>query len=85
MDAEYDVADTRPTPEMLAIQKSERAQIDRCLLKLDQADADADAVRGVYLEGRTYQYLADCAGVPINTMPTRLRRSLLKLRVCLGN
>lgn len=80
IDSEHDVADTSPTPEMLAVQKSERAQIERCLLKLDPANANA----GVYFEGRAYQDLADCAGVPINTMRTRLRRSLLKLRVCLS-
>ena len=83
IDDGYDVADASLTPEMSAIRTSERAQIERCLLKLDPANADA--VRGVYLEGRTYQDLADCAGVPINTMRTRLRRSLMKLRICLSN
>jgi RNA polymerase sigma-70 factor (ECF subfamily) len=77
-----DVADIRPTPEMAAVRTSERAQIEKCPEILDQANADA--VRGAYLDGRTYQDLADCAGVPINTMRTRLRRSLLKLRICLS-
>lgn len=77
-----DVADIRPTPEMAAVRTLERAQIEKCLKILDQANADA--VRCAYLDGRTYQDLADCAGVPINTMRTRLRRSLLKLRICLS-
>jgi len=42
------------------------------------------AVRGAYLDGETYQDLADHAGVPINTMRTWLRRSLAKLKDCLS-
>jgi RNA polymerase sigma-70 factor (ECF subfamily) len=78
IDDAHDIADPGPTPEMVAVQTSQRTQIDRCLLRLDPANAAA--VRGAYLEGLTYQDLADCAGVPINTMRTRLRRSLVKMR-----
>ena len=60
----------------------ERAQIDGCLDELDTVHATA--VRGAYLEGDTYQDLADRAGVPINTMRTWLRRSLAKLKDCLS-
>lgn len=81
IDDGYDLADSGPTPEMIAVGKSERAQIDRCLGELDEAHATA--LRGAYLEGQTYQDLADCAGVPINTMRTRLRRSLMKMNDCL--
>ncbi len=78
----YDLADNGPTPEMAVVQKSERAQIDGCLDELDPTHADA--VRGAYLMGDTYQDLADRAGVPINTMRTWLRRSLAKLKGCLS-
>ncbi|MFZ3585343.1 sigma-70 family RNA polymerase sigma factor [Loktanella sp. DJP18] len=78
IDEIHNIADPGPTPEMAAVQKSQRTQIDRCLLRLDPANAAA--VRGAYLDGVTYQDLADRAGVPINTMRTRLRRSLLKMR-----
>jgi len=47
-------------------------------------EAHAMAVRGAYLEGDSYQELADNAGVPINTMRTWLRRSLVKLKDCLS-
>lgn len=77
-----DLADGGPTPEAAAMQKSERAQIDGCLDELDAVQANA--VRGAYLEGETYQELADRAGVPINTMRTWLRRSLAKLKDCLS-
>ena len=43
----------------------------------------ADAVRSAYVEGMSYQELAERLDVPMNTMRTWLRRSLLKLRECL--
>jgi RNA polymerase sigma-70 factor (ECF subfamily) len=75
------LATSDPTPEMAVVQKSERARMDGCLDELDPAHATA--VRGAYLNGDTYQELADHAGVPINTMRTWLRRSLKKLKDCL--
>ncbi len=81
-DQVHDLADSGPTPEMALVQKSERGQITFCLEKLDQTRANA--IRGAYLEGETYQDLADRAGVPINTMRTWLRRSLLQLRECMS-
>jgi RNA polymerase sigma-70 factor (ECF subfamily) len=78
----YNLAASGPTPEEAAVQSSEKAQIDRCLDTLDTKHADS--VRGAYLEGETYQDLADRAGVPINTMRTWLRRSLVKLKECLN-
>ena len=43
----------------------------------------AEAVRGAYLDGYSYEELASRYAVPINTMRTWLRRSLLKLKDCL--
>ena len=52
---------------------------------MDEAGVDrADAVRGAYLEGRSYKELAELHGVPLNTMKTWLRRSLLTLKECLS-
>lgn len=76
-----DLADAGPTPEESTIAASERAQIDLCLEELD--DPKAGAVRGAYLEGETYDELATRYDVPVNTMRTWLRRSLLKLKECL--
>ena len=82
LDAAETVADSAPTPEAEAIATSERARIDTCL---DELEADkAGAVRSAYIEGWSYQELADRYSVPINTMRTWLRRSLLKLRDCLS-
>lgn len=80
--AMFEVQDTAPNPEAAAVASSEKARIEGCLEQL--GDAQAGAVRGVYLDGATYQELADKNAVPINTMRTWLRRSLLKLKDCLS-
>jgi RNA polymerase sigma-70 factor, ECF subfamily len=77
-----DLRDAGPTPEASAVAASERARIETCLGALD--GGRAEAVRGAYLEGWSYQDLAERFGVPLNTMRTWLRRSLMKLRECLG-
>lgn len=77
-----DLSASGPTPEDAAVAASEAARIAACLAELE-ADR-ARAVRGAYLEGESYQELADRHGVPLNTMRTWLRRSLLKLKECLS-
>ncbi len=79
---ELGLADAGPTPEAAAVDASENRVLNGCLEALDAAHASA--VRGAYLNGDTYQELADKAGVPINTMRTWLRRSLAKLKDCLS-
>ena len=82
IDLALDVADAGPDPEQAAADRGERARIDHCL---DQLDADkAGAVRGAYLDGYSYEELSSRFNVPLNTMRTWLRRSLLKLRDCLS-
>lgn len=75
------VADDAPTPEANAISGSERARVEGCLKRLE--DEKAEAVRAAYLEGYSYQELAERFKIPLNTMRTWLRRSLMKLRECL--
>jgi RNA polymerase sigma-70 factor (ECF subfamily) len=82
IDLALDVADAGPDPEQAAANRGERARIDDCLGRLE-ADK-ADAVRGAYLDGFSYEELATRHEVPLNTMRTWLRRSLMKLRECLS-
>ncbi len=82
IDAALDIADAGPDPEQSAVAGSERSRIETCLGTLD-ADK-ADAVRGAYLDGYSYDELAERYRVPLNTMRTWLRRSLIKLRECLS-
>lgn len=76
-----DLEDQDPDPEQIAVIKGEGRRIDRCMEELERDRADA--VRDAYVEGLSYQELADRYHVPLNTMRTWLRRSLLKLRECL--
>jgi RNA polymerase sigma-70 factor (ECF subfamily) len=81
IDSALEIADAGATPEEAAVQGGERARIDSCLGQLEPDKADA--VRGAYLEGYSYEQLATRHGVPLNTMRTWLRRSLMKLKECL--
>ncbi len=76
-----EIADAAPDPEQASVAAGERQRIENCLGKL-KADR-AEAVRGAYLEGYSYQELAERYSMPINTVRTWLRRSLLQLRECL--
>ncbi|MEL7259333.1 MAG: sigma-70 family RNA polymerase sigma factor [Pseudomonadota bacterium] len=76
------VADMSPGPEAQAVKAGERARLMGCMSELEPDRAEA--VQAAYLEGDSYADLADRYDVPINTMRTWLRRSLLKLRECLS-
>lgn len=76
-----DVPDDGPTPETALAQRESRARIDACLDGLETQRAEA--VRAAYIEGWSYQELADRFDTPLNTIRTWLRRSLLRLRDCL--
>ncbi|ULR46837.1 sigma-70 family RNA polymerase sigma factor [Rhizobium sp. K102] len=81
LDSAYDLADSAPDPERQTVTKDEGRRIDTCMEELE-ADR-AVAVKRAYVEGLSYQELSDQFGVPLNTMRTWLRRSLLKLRECM--
>lgn len=76
------VASPAPSPEMAAIRAQEQDMLQSCLSELDPTQAGA--VRAVYLEGVTYADLAQREGVPINTLRSWLRRSLLRLKDCVS-
>ncbi|MBL8577597.1 MAG: sigma-70 family RNA polymerase sigma factor [Mesorhizobium sp.] len=79
--AALDVADPAPGPEALTVAGGERERIYGCLGELETDRAAA--VRGAYIEGDSYTELAERFDVPLNTMRTWLRRSLMKLKECL--
>lgn len=81
LDIAGELADPAPGPEAQAIAGAERARIHGCLGEL--APERAAAVRAAYLDGDSYAELAARHGVPLNTMRTWLRRSLMKLKECL--
>jgi RNA polymerase sigma-70 factor, ECF subfamily len=75
------VADTAPRAETRMVALGEARRVTDCFATLEPAQAEA--VRGAYLAGLSYLDLAARHGVPLNTMRTWLRRSLLKLKECL--
>ena len=81
LDAAFDLASPEPGPEAVAINASEGSRIEGCMKALESDRAEA--VRRAYVEGLSYQELADFYKIPLNTIRTWLRRSLLKLRECL--
>jgi RNA polymerase sigma-70 factor, ECF subfamily len=75
------VQDAAPRAETQLVARDEVRRVADCF---DTLDPDkADAVRGAYLNGLSYLDLAARHAVPLNTMRTWLRRSLLKLKECL--
>jgi RNA polymerase sigma-70 factor (ECF subfamily) len=83
LSAAEEIADTGPTPEQFAQQGDDAARLRHCLEKLSAGRAEA--VKAAYMEGYSYQELAERLGQPINTVRTWLRRSLISLRECLSS
>lgn len=75
------VQDSSPRAETRLIAQGEARRMADCFATLEPDRADA--VRGAYLNGLSYIDLAARHAVPLNTMRTWLRRSLLKLKECL--
>ncbi|MFM2367548.1 MAG: hypothetical protein RIR95_2156 [Pseudomonadota bacterium] len=80
-DAIAAVADTAPRAETRLIAAGEARRITDCFATLEPDRAEA--LRGAYLSGLSYTDLAARHAVPLNTMRTWLRRSLVKLRECM--
>lgn len=77
-----EIADRNPTPEQNVVLGGEVEQLRLCLEKL--SPGRAEAVKAAYMEGYSYQELADRLDQPINTVRTWLRRSLISLKECLS-
>lgn len=75
------VKDNSPSVEARLVAKGELGRLHECFSQLEQDRAAA--LRGAYLDGLSYQELAARYNVPLNTMRTWLRRSILKLRECI--
>ena len=77
------VSDPAPRAETRLVAQGEARRINECF---DTLEPDrAAALRGAYLTGLSYEDLAHRHAVPLNTMRTWLRRSLQKLKECMGS
>jgi RNA polymerase sigma-70 factor (ECF subfamily) len=73
--------DAAPLADAVLEQSDERRRLEHCLQGLE--DRHAAVVRTAFFEGLTYEALAEREGVPIGTMKSWIRRSLIRLRSCL--
>ncbi|WP_322081200.1 sigma-70 family RNA polymerase sigma factor [Burkholderia sp. BCC1972] len=76
-----ELPDEDPTPAALAEASQERQRLERCLERLDPPQGRA--VREAFFSGATYSELAARLRVPLGTMKSWIRRSLMQLKVCL--
>jgi len=77
------MADDAPSPEFNAVLSDEVRRLNGCMGELDERHAFA--VRNIYLSGWTYEEAAGELEVPVNTTKTWVRRSLIRLKECMGH
>lgn len=65
------------------VQGEEHARLLACLNGLEARQAEA--IRSTFLEGLTYQQLADHLQTPLGTIKSWIRRGMSKLKVCMGD
>ncbi len=81
LDAADAVADEAPGALALLEADGEARRLSACLDGLEPRAREA--IRSAFFEGRTYEDLAQGAGVPLGTMKSVIRRGLIRLRGCL--
>lgn len=81
-DALPDLPHPGPTAEMRVVARGEADRFLRCLGQLP--DDRARAIQGAYLDGLSYEALAQRHDIPLNTLRSWLRRGLQKIRECMA-
>lgn len=81
LDEATEVADPAPLAEATLIAADENGVLHTCINGLDQRDAHF--IRSAFMGGITYADLAATEGQPLGTVKSRIRRALIKLRLCL--
>lgn len=76
-----EIADEAPTPAALAQFSQERQRLEQCLQTLP--DTQRKVVREAFYAGSSYAELAARLSVPLGTMKSWIRRSLMQLKLCL--
>jgi RNA polymerase sigma-70 factor (ECF subfamily) len=77
-----DVKDDAPAALELIVSAEQRVRLAGCLNELEERHSEA--IRAAFLDGVTYEQLAERMKVPLGTMKSWIRRGLVKLRSCLG-
>jgi RNA polymerase sigma factor (sigma-70 family) len=81
IDEAFGVSDGTPDALGQVEASEQRQRLSGCLDELEPHHAAA--IRAAFLDGATYEMLAERMDVPLGTMKSWIRRSLLKLRACL--
>lgn len=75
------VDEDQPSPAHQAQQSQDRQRLERCMDALEPQHKSA--VREAFFSGATYNDLATRCQVPLGTMKSWIRRSLIRLKACL--
>jgi RNA polymerase sigma factor (sigma-70 family) len=75
------IADPAPLAAESLEAMQENKRLYSCLEELEQRQSAA--IRAAFMDGLTYDELAQRSGVPLGTMKSWIRRGLAKLRACL--
>jgi RNA polymerase sigma factor (sigma-70 family) len=76
-----EVRDPAPDPAAMLETADMQMRLAGCLQDLEERQSTA--IRAAFLDGLTYEQLAERMSVPLGTMKSWIRRGLLKLRTCL--
>jgi RNA polymerase sigma factor (sigma-70 family) len=76
-----DVRDEAPAALDLVVAAEQQARLKVCLGELEERHSTV--IRSAFLDGVTYEQLAQRMDVPLGTMKSWIRRGLMKLRACL--
>jgi len=76
-----DLRDVTPGALDMVVKAEQQARLGVCLGELEEKTSQA--IRSAFLDGVTYEQLAERMSVPLGTMKSWIRRGLLKLRTCL--
>lgn len=75
------IRDMTPGALEMVVKAEQQARLGACLGELEAKTSQA--IRSAFLDGVTYEQLAERMSVPLGTMKSWIRRGLLKLRACL--
>jgi RNA polymerase sigma factor (sigma-70 family) len=81
IESAQDVHDPAPAALDLVHATQQSRRLATCLGELEQRQSIA--IRAAFMDGNTYEELADRMRVPLGTMKSWIRRGLLKLKDCL--
>jgi RNA polymerase sigma-70 factor (ECF subfamily) len=74
--------DTTPGALDMVVKAEQQARLGVCLSELEEKTSQA--IRSAFLDGMTYERLAERTGVPPETVKNWIRGGLLKLKACLN-